>query len=662
MEFSRGQGGPRLDLPGVPDPICIKTTTFRLPASGARRVELLKQVETLLKKRVIQRLPLNELGSPGYYSSLFLVDKWDGGFRPIFNVKKLNLFLYCPHFKMETVRLVKASIQKGDWAVTLDLSDAYLHVPIHPKSYKYLRMAVTPKLVYYFRALPFGLCTAPGVFTRIVESVAAFLRIQGLYVNVYLDDWLIRHENLPFLTNKIPMILGFLHSLGWEVNRKKSNIKPRQSFEYLGVQFDTVKAVVRVADHLIEKGILTAYEQFPLNMVTPRRLQQIEGLFNSLADYLILGRLFLRPIQMWRHRNWQTNVLTLDVPLQVTPELRRYLLPWRDRDWLMKGVALVTPSPDLFLFSDSSLVAWGAVLDDRQVQSPWSLEDREKHINVLELKAVLLALKHFLPFLSHKVVLLLCDNTTAVAYLRRQGGTHSFELCLLSWKILHLCHQNGILLQVRHIPSKKNVLADALTRSKPLLTEWTLNRSIFEKILLLVPTLSIDLFATRNNTQLPIFLSPFPDHRARGVDALSAAWDFPGILYAFPPTTLIPAVLRRIRKEKVLVLLIAPLWTKQPWFTDLLDLSVTNALRLPVVPNLLSQHHWLHPSPDIFHYHAWMLSSVVMNRRDILRLLPNTWLHLCGLQPQNFTHQNGELIPIGVKREVWILSVPMDLS
>ena len=90
-------------------------------------------------------------------------------------VSSLNVYIQCPHFKMET--------RPSDWMFLINLKDAYLYVPIHPASYK--RLAVMPMEVYYFQTLPFGLNMAPLVFTQIVESMASYLRLSySLHLHV----------------------------------------------------------------------------------------------------------------------------------------------------------------------------------------------------------------------------------------------------------------------------------------------------------------------------------------------------------------------------------------------------------------------------------------------------------------------------------------------
>ena len=96
---------------------------------------------------------------------------------------------------------------------SIDLQDAYLHVPIHPALYRYLRLGISPTEVFHFRTLPFGLNTAPLVFTRIVERVAGYMRqMFSLHVHVYLDDWLLRHQQRETLLHLTPSIVQFLRS------------------------------------------------------------------------------------------------------------------------------------------------------------------------------------------------------------------------------------------------------------------------------------------------------------------------------------------------------------------------------------------------------------------------------------------------------------------
>ncbi|VDI47407.1 Hypothetical predicted protein [Mytilus galloprovincialis] len=136
--------------------------------------------------------------------------------------------------------------------------------------------------------------------------------------------------------------------------------------------------------------------------------------------------------------------------------------------------------------------------------------------------------------LQNKSLVLATDNTTVVAYLRNQGGTHCYELYLLAREILLLCNQLHLQIVVRHVPGKLNVLADALSRTlTPVNTEWELLQSVFQAITLQWGSPHVDLFATSLNYKIQVFMSPVPDPKAYAVDCMSVPWD--GMFaYAFP--------------------------------------------------------------------------------------------------------------------------------
>lgn len=88
-----------------------------------------KEVSSLLVKGAIVRASLHP---QGFLSNLFLVDKVDGGKRPVINLSSFNEWLVYRHFKMEGIHLLWDMLHPNDWMVRLDLKDAYLVIPIFP--------------------------------------------------------------------------------------------------------------------------------------------------------------------------------------------------------------------------------------------------------------------------------------------------------------------------------------------------------------------------------------------------------------------------------------------------------------------------------------------------------------------------------------------------
>ena len=115
-------------------------------------------IQSLLSKNAIERV--ENVKSNKSYSRLFLVPKPHQRWRPVIDLSRLNTFLHVEKFKMETPESIKTSLIPGEWVSSIDLSDAYLHIPIHPNSMKYLRFCHRSQ-VSQFTSLPFGLATAP---------------------------------------------------------------------------------------------------------------------------------------------------------------------------------------------------------------------------------------------------------------------------------------------------------------------------------------------------------------------------------------------------------------------------------------------------------------------------------------------------------------------
>jgi len=91
-------------------------------------------------------------------------------------------------------------------------------------------------------------------------------------------------------------------------------------------------------------------------------------------------------------------------------------------------------------------------------------------------------------------------------------------------------------------------------------TEWELHQEAAQALFNRWGQPLVDLFATRLNTKLPLFISPVPDPMALDVDALSVSWE--GMTaYAFPPHKIIPQVLHKVSQTLSLrLILVTPLW------------------------------------------------------------------------------------------------------
>ncbi|CAB4031124.1 Hypothetical predicted protein, partial [Paramuricea clavata] len=365
----------------------------------------------------------------GFLSTLFVVPKKGGGHRPIFNLKQLNHFVQYEHFKMEGIHMLRDLLQPNDYMAKIDLKDVYFTIPIWKDHQKFLRF-LWKDTHWEFMCLPFGLASAPRVFTKILKPIVGLLRKQGIRLIIYLDDILLIASTAETLSHYVTLTVALLELLGFVVNYQKSQLNPVQSLEFLG---------------------------------------------------------------------FQINSGSYEAP-----------------------------------------VIWGL----------WSQTERLLHINCLELLAGGFALKSFLKSKCNIHVLLLMDNTSAISYINKMGGSTSLVLSSLAFDLWQWCLERSITVEAHHLPGRLNTVADYESRAGPDSSDWQLDPVVFQKINSKWGPFAVDLFATRLTAQLPRFVSWKPDPVAEAVDAFTLDWSqLAG--YVFPPFALIGRCLRQIQQQVI---------------------------------------------------------------------------------------------------------------
>ena len=202
-----------------------------------KRTTLLSLIQSMQQKNVVE--VVRDTTSPGCYSHLFLVPKKSGGWRPVIDLLFLNSFLEIPHFTMESAESIRRSLPRDAWVTSIDLVDAYFHIPIHRGYRKFLRFQTRDR-IYQFWALPFGLSPAPWVFTKIMTEIKMLVHVMGINLCQYLDDWLIYSPSHDQCLRDTVQVLNLCHTMGLLIHDKKLELIPTQKFLFLGYQFDLV--------------------------------------------------------------------------------------------------------------------------------------------------------------------------------------------------------------------------------------------------------------------------------------------------------------------------------------------------------------------------------------------------------------------------------------
>ena len=191
--------------------------------------------------------------------------------------------------------------------------------------------------------------------------------------------------------------------------------------------------------------------------------------------------------------------------------------------------------------------------------------------------------------------------------------------------------------------------------------EWQLRKDIFQDLMQEVYQCDVDLFASRLNHQLPQFISWRPDPYVIGTDTLQVPWTrWRG--YAFPPFALISKVLRKVRKERSTILLIAPVWESQPWYPTLLSMLVDFPTLLPIHKDLLTDTFGQHHPLMLVDQLQLAAPARIYNRRHFCRSRTVAVFQDGVRAPTRLTRVPGRSWSAGVSHGTWIpfcvLSIP----
>jgi len=400
------------------EPAPLSRVPISIPDRPSHTQVVEAEVLTLLEKRAIETV--QDPSTPGFYSRLFVVPKPNGKWRPVIDLKALNQYVKVPKFSMETLQSIWSALMPGNYAFSLDLQDAYFHIPIHRSHRKFLRFVVGGR-VYQFRALPFGLSSAPWIFTQIMSQVKTIAHLRNIQLYLYFDDWLVQVANPQLGVQQAEFLIGLCAELGLVVNLEKSELIPAQTFDFIGATFRLKENLVLPKEENRVKILDRIRHFLRFSSRTAREWLCILGSLNSQFRFIPFGQLFTRPLQWHVKGHWSQSTGSLSDQIPLSGEVRACLSWWMERLSFPSGVPLVPPPVDIHMFTDASERGWGAHVDSARYQGMWSEEESRLHINILELRAVRLALEsHLPPVGSH--VLVATDNTTVKSYINRQGG------------------------------------------------------------------------------------------------------------------------------------------------------------------------------------------------------------------------------------------------
>lgn len=566
----------------------------RRTTSPSEQAALDSELLDLLQHKCIEPVPGNQPPPGSITARVFVVPKRKKGqWRLICDLRPLNKFVKFQHFKMESLKDVRALMNDSDWAVTLDLSKAFHHAPLHPRARKYFQFWWRGRL-WRYTCLPFGYTASPRLWTKLLRPILRQLRhVHGVRAVIYIDDLILlapRH----LIQQHRDLALQLMLAAGLTVNWDKSCLRPTRYIPYLGVEVDLPnqqlvlpKKKVKLYSASITRA-LNAHRA--ASGVSCKLIEVLLGQLNACSDCVSDTPLFLNNLKN------DLRAASLDSPrMSLSEATVRDLRFWRDTmlvEW--NGRSVKKPRASVQIYSDASDTRWGChfVVKGRAVTkgAAFAGDALHAHINLKEAMAVIEALQQrdAIDSLRGKAIDAFIDNLVVV-FCINSGKSRSPALQALLLRLHNWLRDHGVLaLTAHYVPTELNPADDPSRRTRRVsLNDLQLHQGVFDlllKTICLQP--GIDLFATADNRLLERFVSWKYHPQAVGTDVFSQPLPCNELLWAHPPVGLVPRLLQKLKREQCLVLVMTPLWPAQTWWPTLLQMAVFPPVILPQIPNL----------------------------------------------------------------------------
>lgn len=347
------------------------------------------------------------------------------------------------------------------------------------------------------------------------------------------------------------------------INQEKSGLTLSKNCKYLGFLLNSVSFSIEL---LLEKrnSIATLAKQFSKKKSCKvRELARLLGTLVGACPAIPYGWLHTKQFKREKFLALK-NYNNFDAKMTIINNAIK------DLEWWIKKIKFVinpirTNSYEKVIFTNASLSGWGSYCEGEKAHRWWGTDDKNAHINYLELKAAFYGLKCHAKECNNCSILLRIDNTTAISYINRMGGIQFPKLREITRAIWNWCDGKKLLIHASYIESKENKEADEQSRILQQDTEWEIADWAFNKIVKKFGNFKIDLFASKANTKCETYVSWHHDPDSSAVDAFTINWS-DCYFYAFPPFCLVSQTLQKIQEDKAEGVVVVPMWPSQPWY------------------------------------------------------------------------------------------------
>lgn len=399
-----------------------------------------EELERWMSLKVIEECN-SEFASP-----LVPVKKANGKIRVCLDSRRINSVTKKDAYPMRNMAEIFHRLQKAKYFSIVDLKDAYFQIPLKESSRNYTAFR-TPKGLFRFKVVPFGLKNAPFTMNRLMNLAIGF--DLEPFVFVYLDDIIIATETLDEHFRLLEEVASRLKRAGLTISVEKSRFC-RKQVKYLGYL-------------LTEKGLSidSAKLEPILNYPRPKTIRDVRRLMGLMGFYQ-------KFIPRYSHLTAPiTDLLKKSKKFKWSEEAEKALEELKS----VLTSAPVLANPDytrpFIIETDASQLAVGAALlqefdDGKRIIGYYSKKlsstQRKYAATEKECLAVLMAVENFRHYIEGTTFTVITD-CKSITWLFSITAVNANSR-LLRWALK--LQSYDFVLQYRK--GKDNILADCLSR------------------------------------------------------------------------------------------------------------------------------------------------------------------------------------------------------
>lgn len=352
----------------------------------------------------------------------------------------------------------------GTLMAKVDIKQAYRIIPVHPDD-RYLLGVQWQGEVLLDKVLPFGLRSAPIIFTAVVDALQWIMVKRGVRnVSHYLDDFItLGRQGSEVCQQNLDGIITTCEHTGTPLEVDKCE-GPTPTITFLGLELDTVNMEIRLPAAKLARLQSLLKEWEGKRAGKKRDLLSLIGYLHHASKAVRQGRSFLR---------WLINlfmaVKPLDGYIRLNLAARSDIKWWSMYVAQWNGTSMMTrfdkTHPTKMVTSDAS-GSWGcgAFCDSLWLQLQWPASMTQCHISVKEMIPVVISAALWGHQWSGQSVHFQSDNTSVVALIN-SGTSREDTLMHLMRCLSFIMAKFNFVVSASHIKGSHNVLADALSRN-----------------------------------------------------------------------------------------------------------------------------------------------------------------------------------------------------